>query len=200
MRIRLATADDAEAVASIYRPVVEATAISFEAVAPDAQEMRQRILDTLATHPWLVFEEGPQVLGYAYASRHRVRAAYRWSVDTSVYVSASARRRGIGLALYSSLLAILKAQRFANAYAGIALPNPASMALHEQVGFVPVGVYRNVGYKHGRWHDVGWWQRPLDEAVTTPSEPLSLAAAIHGKPGSALVSLGLPYVRLGTAG
>jgi phosphinothricin acetyltransferase len=115
------------------------------------------------------------VVGYAYASRHRVRAAYRWSVDVAVYIAPSHHRMGIGRAVYTSLFSILAAQGFFNAYAGVTLPNPASVGLHEAMGFTPVGVYRHVGYKLGAWHDVGWWQRPLREPRDAPELPLELA-------------------------
>ena len=173
--IRLATPADAPTIGAMYRPIVESTTISFETVAPDEGEMRARIVETLRTHPWLVFERDGHVLGYAYATRHRARDAYRWSVDTSVYVTDSARGQRIGLALYSSLFAILEAQGFARAYAGIALPNPASVGLHERIGFVPIGVYHAVGYKLGAWRDVGWWEKAI-AAPPAPGEPIPLAS------------------------
>jgi phosphinothricin acetyltransferase len=169
----LATERDGEALAAIYRPVVETTAISFETTAPDANEMARRIRDTTVTHPWLVYEVGDLVAGYAYATRHRVRAAYQWSVDTSVYVDARCRRNGVGRRLYASLFALLKAQGFANAFAGISLPNAGSVGLHEAMGFVAIGVYRNVGYKLGQWRDVGWWQLSL-APYDPPAAPLDL--------------------------
>jgi phosphinothricin acetyltransferase len=179
--IRLVTETDAGAIAAIYRPLVETTAISFETVAPSAEDMARRIGATTATHPWLVCERGGQIAGYAYASPHRTRAAYRWSVDTSVYVAADHHRAGVGRSLYVSLFAILAAQGFVSAYAGIALPNPASVGLHEAMGFEPIGVYRQVGFKHGAWHDVGWWQLKLRDPEDPPNEPLSLAA-IQARP------------------
>ena len=129
--IRLGRDRDAQAIAAIYRPFVETTAISFEDVAPGPDEMARRIMETAASYPWLVCEIGGHVVGYAYAAQHRVRAAYQWSVDTSVYVSKQYWRFGIGRGLYISLFRILAAQGFFNAFAGIALPNPASVALHE---------------------------------------------------------------------
>jgi L-amino acid N-acyltransferase YncA len=174
--VRVATAADAPAVAELYRPIVAETAISFETEPPDADEMRRRILDTLPVYPWLVCELGGRVAGYAYATRHRTRAAYQWSVDTSVYVAAGDRRAGVGRALYTSLFAILSAQGYFNVFAGIALPNPASVALHEAMGFQPIGVYLNVGYKLGAWRDVGWWQLALRDAEAPPQPPLSMEA------------------------
>src|SRR5437016_10342731 len=162
--IRLATEADAEGIVAIYAPIVRETAISFEVEAPDVNAMRRRIAETLAHLPWLICERRGEVLGYAYASTHRTRAAYQWSVDVSVYVHARIRRSGVGKALYTSLLRFLDLQGFYNVYAGITLPNPASVRLHESLEFQPVAVYRAVGYKLGAWHDVGGWYlglRPL---------------------------------------
>jgi L-amino acid N-acyltransferase YncA len=174
--IRLATADDADAVQGIYAPIVRDTAISFEVDPPSVAEMRQRILDTLVQWPWLVCERDGEVVGYAYAGKHRVRAAYQWSVDVSVYIHERARRRGVGRALYSALLRMLVPQGFYNAYAGITLPNASSVGLHEGCGFEPLGVYRGVGYKLGAWHDVGWWQLSLQPPAVEPQPPVALAA------------------------
>jgi phosphinothricin acetyltransferase len=118
-----------------------------------------------------VWEEGGALLGYAYATRHRERLAYQWSVDVSCYVHPDARGRGVGKALYIELLRALRAQGFRNAYAGIALPNAASVRLHESVGFEPVGVYRGVGYKQGGWRDVGWWHCPIGTLDADPAAP-----------------------------
>ena len=174
-QIRLATSLDAAAIAKIYRPAVVSAPTSFELEPPDAQEFQRRIEKTLAGYPWLVCEHEDQVTGYAYASRHRERAAYQWCVDTSVYVDSNFHRRGIGQALYRSLFRILIAQGFYTAYAGITLPNPGSVGLHESVGFKPLCVYRNVGYKLGSWYDVGWWELSLQPRAAVPASPLKLA-------------------------
>lgn len=175
LRIRLATMADAAAVHAIYAPVVQSTAISFELEPPSVEEMRGRIEKTLPSWPWLVCERQSTVLGYAYASRHRERAAYQWSVDVSVYIAEDQRGRGIGRALYTALFAILRAQGYRNACAGITLPNPASVALHEAMDMRPVGIYRHVGYKLGAWHDVGWWQGALQPpAAAEPPAPQTL--------------------------
>jgi phosphinothricin acetyltransferase len=169
--IRLARPEDAAQVAEIYAPNVTDSFISFEIEPPTADEMRARIVKTLPTHPWLVHDEGGRIEGYAYATRHRDRAAYQWSADVSCYVRPEARGRGIGAALYLELLRLLEAQGFANAYAGIALPNEASVRLHQAVGFTPIGIYRGVGYKQGAWRDVGWWARALGEPAANPEPP-----------------------------
>ncbi len=162
MAIRIANPDDGPAITEIYAPIVRDTVISFELEAPTVEEMRQRIATTLQSLPWLVsVDAAGNVDGYVYASRHRERAAYQWSVDVTAYVRSDARRQGIGQSLYRSLFDTLASLGYYQAFAGIALPNPASVALHESVGFEAVGVYRKVGYKLGAWHDVGWWQREI---------------------------------------
>jgi phosphinothricin acetyltransferase len=165
--IRLAVPDDAEQIQAIYAPYCF-TPISFELAPPSVEEMQGRLVKVLGPYPWLVCEEGDQVLGYAYATKHRERAAYSWSVDTSVYVLQERQRHGIGRALYTSLLALLPLQGYVNAYAGVTLPNPASVGLHEAMGFQLVGVYKQVGFKCGAWHDVAWFQRPLQARSSEP--------------------------------
>ncbi len=174
MTIRDAEPDrDAAACAAIYAPSVEDAPISFEERAPDAAEMAARIRRIQETHPWLVAERGGEVVAYAYACPHRQRTAYRWSVDVSVYVAPGHLGQGIGRALYAELFERLRAQRFRMAYAGITLPNPASVALHESLGFVQVGTMREVGWKLGEWRDVGWFQLELAPATAArPPEPL----------------------------
>jgi L-amino acid N-acyltransferase YncA len=153
--IRSAGVDDGAAIAAIYRPYVLDTAISFEEEPPSPAEMGERIVATLAAYPFLAFERRGEVLGYAYGGPHRARPAYRWSVDVTVYVAPDARRCGVGRALYIELLGQLARQGFHSAYAGIALPNAASVGLHEAMGFRHLGTYQEVGFKFGRWRDVG---------------------------------------------
>jgi L-amino acid N-acyltransferase YncA len=174
--VRLADAKDAEGILEIYAPIVRETSISFELEPPAVHEMQERIENTLQRYPWLVYETSGILCGYAYASRHRERAAYQWSADVSVYVAAWARRRGIARRLYAPLLSILEDLGYYSALAGIALPNRASVAFHEAMGFEPIGVYRNIGYKLGAWRDVGWWQRKLREYRDAPMPPKRLAA------------------------
>lgn len=196
LTIRRATEQDAEPIQAIYAPLVSNTAISFELVPPTVEEMRQRILKTLQKYPWLVCEHDREILGYAYASEHRIRAAYQWSVDVSVYVNAKMRRAGIGRALYTSLFEILKLQGFYNAYAGITLPNSASVGLHESLGFRPIGVYRAVGYKRKAWHDVGWWHLQLKEPSANPDIPIELNKAQKHPEWERALATGLAHLRI----
>lgn len=169
--IRLATSADASAVARIYAPFVAGAATSFELTPPTADEMDRRIAATQTHAPWLVCCDGAAVLGFAYAARHRDRHAYQWSLDATVYVDPRAHRRGVGRALYTALLTLARAQGFYAVHAGITLPNPASVGLHESFGFRPIGVYPGVGHKLGAWHDVGWWQLELRDRTTGDPAP-----------------------------
>lgn len=174
MTIRSAQPDrDAAACAAIYAPSVESTPISFELEPPDAAEFGRRIERYSATHQFLVAEEGGEVVGYAYACRWAERPAYDWAVEVSVYVDSGHKGEGVGRALYAELLERLRAQGFRAAIAGITLPNPASVALHERMGFEPIGALRQVGWKVGGWHDVGYWQLLLrPDAADPPAPPL----------------------------
>jgi L-amino acid N-acyltransferase YncA len=165
-------ARDAAACAAIYAPHVEEGVTSFEESAPDRAEMEDRIGSIAGGYAWLVAEEESRIAGFAYACRHRSRAAYRWSVDVSAYVAAGQRRRGHGRRLYEALFEELRERGFHVACAGITLPNEASVALHEGLGFEPVGVYREIGWKGGAWRDVGWWQLRLGPSPSgPPAEP-----------------------------
>ncbi|HWF24648.1 MAG TPA: arsinothricin resistance N-acetyltransferase ArsN1 family B [Solirubrobacteraceae bacterium] len=185
MSVHLRSADaarDGAACAGVYAPYVRDTVISLEETPPDAAEMTARIERIERTHPFLVAEDEGRVVGFAYGSIHRERAAYRWATDVSVYIDAGSHRRGIGRALYETLFALLRAQNLLIASAGITLPNDASVAIHEAFGFVPVGVYRNIGFKFGAWRDVGWWQLELSpqrdgEPPPEPAPPRRLEPA-----------------------
>lgn len=174
LQLRLATPDDGPAVAAIYAPLVRGTAVTFELDAPSGDEMGGRIVDTSLRLPWLVAADDRSITGFAYAGRHRRRAAYAWSADVSVYVAPTTRRAGVARGLYTALLDLLTQQGYANAFAGIALPNDASVGLHRAFGFRLVGVYESVGYKLGDWWDVAWWQRRLPVAPAPPP-PTALA-------------------------
>jgi L-amino acid N-acyltransferase YncA len=163
--VRSAHVDDAAALLAIYAPFVEHTAISFELSPPSVEEFAERIRKYVDDWSWLVAESQGQILGYAYGSPHRERPAYRWSVETSAYVSPNAHRRGVGTLLYGKLLAELTQKGYCNAYAGIALPNEASVALHRSIGFAPIGVFPSIGYKFDKWHDVAWLHRRLRDAI-----------------------------------
>ncbi|MGD1066497.1 MAG: arsinothricin resistance N-acetyltransferase ArsN1 family B [Vulcanimicrobiaceae bacterium] len=186
MVVRLARPDDGAAFASIYGPIVAETAISFEVDPPGADEMTARVRGALAQHAWLAAEVDGAIAGYAYASQHRQRPAYRWGVDVAIYLDPRFRGRGLGSRVYRALLAVLHLQGYQRAYAGIALPNAASVAVHESAGFRLVGVYQRTGFKFGRWHDVGWWDRiirddvdPREPAPLSSVAPAALAAALE---------------------
>jgi L-amino acid N-acyltransferase YncA len=167
--VRAATPADAAAVAAIYAPVVTGTAISFEEEPPGPDEISRRMA-ARPRLPWLVADDGGRVAGYAYASAHRARPAYRWSADCSVYLDPGYRGRGVGRQLYERLIPAVRELGYRSLFAGIALPNPASVGLHEALGFEPVGTFRRVGYKLGAWRDVGWWQLFMDDH-DDPAEP-----------------------------
>lgn len=168
--VRAAAPGDVAAIAAIYAPYVSDGYASFEAEPPTGAEFERRMAAPPRL-PWLAADDAGRLVGFAYASRHRSRAAYRWSVDVSVYVDLPAHGRGTGRALYEGLLPEVRSLGYVCAFAGITLPNPASVRLHEAVGFAPVGVYRSVGFKAGAWRDVGWWQLQLREPPAAPVEP-----------------------------
>lgn len=178
LRIRLATPADAAAVAQIYAPAVSRHATSFELTPPDPDEMARRIARLLPRLPWLVAEQEGAVEGYAYATPYRERAAYQWSVETSVYVAEWSHRGGVGRALYTSLFAVLAELGLCTAYAVITLPNPASEGFHRAMGFRPLAVFRGVGFKLGAWHDVAWMERAIRPRPANPEPPTPLGNAL----------------------
>jgi L-amino acid N-acyltransferase YncA len=195
--IRQATEDDAAQIQAIYAEIVRSTVISFEIDPPTIADMQARMRTTQERFPWLVCEHEGQVAGYVYASAHHERAAYQWSVNVSAYVHEQHRRRGIGRALYTSLFALLRLQGFYNAYAGITLPNPGSVGIHESMGFEPVGIYKNVGFKFGAWHDVGWWSLALQPHHSQPDPPFDPIAAVETPAGEDAMNAGLSLLRFG---
>lgn len=182
MRIRAAIADDAAAIAAIYAPYVTGTVVSFETEAPDADEIARRMTDGDGLYPWFVAcdPDSGTVLGYAYGAAFRSRPAYRFSVETTVYVADGAQRRGIGTQLYKILLPVLEMQGYAQAIAAITLPNQASVILHERLGFRQAGTYEKVGFKFREWRSVGLWQRALCPLSTRPEEPKQFSAVWSG--------------------
>ena len=195
---RLVTSQDAEQILAIYTPIVTETVISFELEPPTLAEVRQRITNYSARFPWLICEdtETHQLLGYAYATAYRPRAAYQWSVEVSVYVHEQAQRKGVGQALYTALFKVLALQGYYNAYAGIALPNLASIRLHEALGFEPIGIYHRVGYKLGGWHDVGWWQLMMQEQGKAPDPPKDVLAVRTSSAWEEAMAAGLSRLKI----
>jgi L-amino acid N-acyltransferase YncA len=168
--IRPATVSDAGGIADVYRPYVTDSVISFEEEPPTADEMQRRLL-AHPLLPWLVAVRSDHIVGFAYASQHRARAAYRWSADVSIYLHAAERRRGTGRTLYRQLLSVVESLGYVSVFAGVTLPNDASVGLHEALGFTPVGGFRTVGFKRDRWYDVGWWQLTFTDPPAAPPEP-----------------------------
>ncbi|PGF15839.1 GNAT family N-acetyltransferase [Natrinema sp. CBA1119] len=188
--IRVATPADAAAVRDIYAPFCESTAVTFEETVPSTAELADRIESTLETHPWLVCEVDGAVVGYAYAGALRKRRAYEWVVELSVYVADSARRTGVGRALYESLFAVLERQGIRDAYAVTTVPNPETERFHERLGFERLVDFPGIGYTQDEWQDVAWWRRPLAEKSATPERPRSFPAVREDDDWDSLVRSG----------
>ncbi|MES2056846.1 MAG: N-acetyltransferase family protein [Pseudomonadota bacterium] len=172
--IRAARPEDAAAIAAIYAPHVLTGTASFEIDAPDTRAMRGRMAASDGLYPWIVATNGDDeggVIAYAFAARFRDRPAYRYVVETSIYVAGTVQRQGAGRLLYEALIDTLRAQGFTQAIGVITLPNEGSISMHEAVGFRRAGVYREVGYKNGQWIDVGFWQCELNDSARPPVEP-----------------------------
>lgn len=174
--IRIAVEDDAPVLAAIYAPYVLNSVISFESVPPDAEEFGARMADCLIDYPWLVAEDDGRIVGYAYAGAHSGRSAYNWSANISVYLAPDHHRRGIGRGLYDILVNLLRHQGYHSLFAGITLPNSASVALHTALGMKEVGVYKEVGFKFGQWHDVMWMGMTISPAVEPTEKPTPFSA------------------------
>jgi L-amino acid N-acyltransferase YncA len=195
--IRLAELSDAEEIRAIYAPFcAEGSPVSFELVPPSVEEVQRRMAKVFERHIWLVCEAGGEVLGYSYAGTFSDRAAYVWSVATSIYVREDQRRRGIGRALYTSLFNAVRLQGYVSAYAGTTLPNPGSVGLHQAMGFEAAGVYRNAGYKGGAWYDVAWWQLSLSQPPPRPAPPLPLNDAAQLPGWTEALASGIPLLNL----
>lgn len=172
MNIRSVKLDDAARILEIYSPHITNSSTSFETDVPSIDEFKKRISEYTSKFPWIVYELDGKVVGYAYASAHRSRCAYEWSVESSVYVDPDFQGKGVGSKLYQELFKLLKTQGVVNIFAGITLPNEGSIKLHESLGFTYIGKFMDVGFKQGQWWDVGWWQLQLQR----PVEPKSLCS------------------------
>ena len=192
--IRLAAPSDAGDIQNIYGPIVRETHTSFEVSVPDLDEIAVRIDKSLTQYPWIVCEIDGHVAGYAYASGFRVRYAYQWTTETTVYVHPAFQRRGISRALYRSLFAILREQGYCNAIGVIALPNERSVRAHEAAGFRKTGVLENVGFKAGNWRDTGWWQLELRPMPESPRPPLAIGDLANKPQFASLLAAGLPFI------
>jgi len=173
--IRLATEHDAEGILEIYGPYILNTSFTFETDMPTLPAFKSRINDYLEHWPWLVCEIDGTIAGYAYGARYRERTAYQWCVESSIYIHDDFQKTGVGKALYHVLIEILKKQGYRNVYAVINLPNEKSVAFHERLGFKYFATYEKVGYKLGRWKNVGWWQLSINEYGDEPDPPIKFS-------------------------
>lgn len=178
MTIRFATSADASAILAIYAPFITESSVSFEYEVPTAVEFAGRIQTIQQQYPYLVAEVNGRLIGYAYASKHRDRTAYQWSVETSVYIHPDGHRQGIARQLYTALFDYLRRQGYYSAYAGITLPNLESEAFHQTMGFERVGVFKSIGYKMEVWHDVVWWQRGIQPYQVDPPLPVPIGELV----------------------
>lgn len=169
--VRLAHTRDAQQIRDIYSPSILTAAASFETEVPSVQEVERRIETCLQKFPWIVCVVDGSVAGYVYASKHRERSAYQWTCECSAYIGEKYKGKGMGEELYRVLFALLKMQGLRNVYAGITLPNPASVRLHEKHGFRHFATYENIGYKLNSWQTVGWWQLRINEYDRDPLPP-----------------------------
>lgn len=177
--IRIATESDAKGILDIYAPYITNTSYTFETEVPSLPEFSARIKSYLDNWPWLVCEINGEIAGYAYAARYRERVAYQWCTESSVYIHDDHQKKGIARALYQALFSILEKQGFRNVYAVINLPNPKSVALHENCGFEYFATYEKVGYKLGRWKNVGWWCLIINDFGDEPAPPVKFSELDH---------------------
>lgn len=173
--IRLTNPEDAAGILAIYAPYIQNTSFTFETEVPSVEEFSQRIKTYLTNWPWLVCEINGKIAGYAYSTKYRERTAYQWCVESSIYIHDDFQKAGVGKSLYAALFEILKKQGFNNVYAVINLPNEKSVAFHEKLGFHYFATYEKVGYKLGKWKNVGWWQLNINEYVDEPAAPVKFA-------------------------
>jgi len=174
--IRLITESDISAVLEIYKPYVLDTIVSFEYEVPSLQEFTERVKTITAEYPWLVCLKDHQIIGYAYAAKHRYRTAYQWSPESTIYLSPGFHGKGFGRNLYETLFSILRLQGYFNVFAGVGLPNEKSVRFHRAAGFEEIGIFKKVGYKLGNWHDTNWFQLKLAEHIPHPPTPKTIEA------------------------
>lgn len=169
IQVRFASPDDAEGVLAVYAPYVKDTPITFETEVPGIDGFHSRMSGVMETYPYLVVEDGGRIVGYAYAHRIGERASYDWDAEFSIYLEGGHTGRGIGTALSHALLQLLEIQGVRNVFSLIAVPNPASIGLHEKLGFRHMGTQERAGYKLGAWHDVEWMQKPIGDFEGAPA-------------------------------
>lgn len=174
IRIRMAVLEDAEELLAIYAPYVKNTVITFEYEVPTREDFQNRIETTLKRYPYLVAVKDGKIIGYAYASPYKTRAAYQWNVETSIYVAMDEQAKGIGSLLYTKLFSILRKQGVRNVYACVSLPNEQSERIHNKFGFALIGRFHRCGYKFGKWCDIGWFERSLLDKEEEPSPIISI--------------------------
>jgi L-amino acid N-acyltransferase YncA len=174
-KIRIANSADAEGIFAIYAPYIANTSFTFETEVPFITDFQKRISDYLVSWPWLVCEIDGVVAGYAYGTKYRERVAYQWCVESSIYVHDDFQKHGVGKALYKALVEIFKLQGYRNVYAVINLPNDKSVQFHESCGFTYFATYEKVGYKLGKWKNVGWWQLIINEYTMEPGAPVKFS-------------------------
>ncbi|HET7118506.1 MAG TPA: GNAT family N-acetyltransferase [Hanamia sp.] len=177
--IRLISENDAGEVLEVYKPYVLNTIITFEYEVPAIDEFLQRIKANITDYPWLVCQHGNKIIGYAYAGLHRYRTAYQWSCESSVYLLPEFHRKGIASILYETLFSLLRIQGYINVYAGISLPNEKSVGFHQSYGFKKVGIYKKIGYKFDKWHDVEWFQLQLQKHIDNPPIPKAIQSIVN---------------------
>lgn len=171
--IRVAdAASDTAAMLEIYAHSIATSVATFETETPPVEDFEQRVSNTLTMYPWLVAELDGRVVGYAYAHQHHPRPGYCWTAEISCYVAPSCAGSGIGTTLYSKLIDVLKFQGFKNLLAIISIPNPASEALHQKMGFSKAGQFNAIGYKFGQWQQTCWWQAQIGELDDSPTDPV----------------------------